>query len=48
MSFYAEQNHAWVELAGKHYDAEAVRGVDNPLQLPFYERVLKRLGVQTI
>lgn len=43
----AQQNHAWVELAGKHYDAEAVRGVDNPLQLPFYQRVIKQLGVDT-
>lgn len=43
----AQQNHAWVELAGKHFDAEAVRGVDNPLQLPFYQRVIKQLGVDT-
>lgn len=43
----AQQNHAWVELSGRHYDAEAVRGVDNPLQLPFYQRVLNRVGVDT-
>lgn len=31
--------HVWVEIEGRHYDAEAVDGVDNPFDLPFFKRV---------
>ncbi|MHC3381788.1 hypothetical protein [Haloarcula sp. H-GB5] len=35
----AEDIHTWVEVDGKHYDAEVVGGVDDPHDLPIWERL---------
>ena len=35
--------HAWVELDGRHFDSEALSGVDNPLDLPFYKREIESI-----
>lgn len=32
--------HEWLVLDGRHYDAEAPDGVDNPFDLPFFQRVV--------
>lgn len=31
--------HTWIELDGRHYDAETVEGVENPHTLPIWERL---------
>jgi hypothetical protein len=33
-------DHSFVELNGKFYDAEALEGVDTPMELPFFKRAL--------
>lgn len=32
--------HIWVTLDGMHYDSECAGGVPNPLELPFFKRVI--------
>ncbi|MGY3582267.1 hypothetical protein ACVIGB_000808 [Bradyrhizobium sp. USDA 4341] len=32
--------HVWLALNGRHYDAEAPEGVENFLELPFFQRVV--------
>lgn len=32
--------HVWIARDGRHYDAEAPQGVENPLDLPFFVRVV--------
>lgn len=32
-------DHVWIEYNGKHYDAEVPTGVDEPLDLPFFQRI---------
>lgn len=39
--------HVWVEIEGRHYDAEAIDGVDNPLDLPFFKRIFESYLSQT-
>lgn len=36
--------HCWIEYNGRHFDAEAPTGVDDPTQLP----MLKRLNVEKL
>lgn len=31
--------HTWIEVDGKHYDAEVVEGVDDPHDLPLWKRL---------
>lgn len=31
--------HTWIELGGRHYDAEVVEGVDDPHELPVWKRL---------
>lgn len=34
--------HVWINYKGRHYDAEAPRGVDQFLELPFFQRYLNK------
>lgn len=33
--------HEWIVYEGRHYDAEAPEGVDNPFDLPFFVRIIE-------
>ena len=35
--------HYWLTYSGRHYDAEALEGVDHFLDLPFFQRIIQRL-----
>ncbi len=37
---FSAGTHVWLCLDGRHYDAEAPEGVDNPFDLPFFQRVV--------
>lgn len=36
----------WIEFNGKHYDAEVPTGVDNPFDLPFFDRTPRDIMLQ--
>lgn len=38
---FAGTTHVWVEADGMHYDAEEPNGVENPLELPYFQRVFE-------
>lgn len=38
---FAGGSHVWVCAGGRHYDAEAVEGVENPFDLPYFRRVFE-------
>lgn len=35
-------DHVWLYCNGKHYDAEVPNGVDDFIELPFFQRILKK------
>jgi hypothetical protein len=39
--------HYWIKYQGKHYDAEALQGVNDWKDLPFFKRCLERRNLQT-
>lgn len=45
-----DKDHVWIEYRGKHYDAEVPTGVDEFIQLPFFQRIpidaLKDIALQ--
>lgn len=36
------RDHSWIEYSGKHYDAEVPTGVNDPFDLPFFQRIPPR------
>lgn len=37
---FSAGTHEWIVMDGRHYDAEAPAGVDNPFDLPFFQRIV--------
>jgi hypothetical protein len=35
-------DHVWLYYKGKHYDAETVNGVNDFVELPFFQRILRK------
>lgn len=37
---FSDGTHEWISFEGRHYDVEAVDGVDSPFDLPFFKRIV--------
>lgn len=44
----ADTEHAFLRIDGKFYDAEALEGVDDHMELPLFSKLLEKFGRQPV
>ncbi len=43
---FAIPAHCWVEMGGRHYDAECPEGADNLFEVPLFRRLMERVAAE--